>query len=213
MRTSHLLAFLMIMTMGLSVFAATFAQAKCRESSQRIPTSNADCVGSAQVWEGSVWEGKSGKTEYFAWVTGGCTDHGDIVVRVDIAGRSDKTWRLTSEVQRKRSKTAHSIRGIYCCTEDSDICDRSEITAQACLDKYYDSPASEDCRNETASVSNFRCNIGAECPGSENRCEEGSSGDDCDVDGWKETSIIATFKEALALNSCNGALTKGDCPP
>ena len=97
-----------------------------------------------------------------------CSDIGIVVARINISsgGYLGEDYHLealhdgTPNVNYARSK----IKGVYCCEDISQICSKSEITAESCLDRFADSPAGHSCKNSSAAVNaNYDCVITADC--------------------------------------------------
>ena len=98
-----------------------------------------------------------------------CSDIGKVVAKIDMdlfSSGSIESFRLealhdgTPNVSYARSK----IKGVYCCEDISQICSKSEITAESCLDRFADSSAGHSCKNSSAAVNaSYECVITADC--------------------------------------------------
>lgn len=90
------------------------ASAAC-ERDKRISHRDAECLA-------AEWHNPSGMS-IFGWymVRNYCASQGTVVVKIDIKDAQDDTLHLTTSEMRTGT-TRTRIRGIYCCTDLSDIC-------------------------------------------------------------------------------------------
>ena len=83
-----------------------------------------------------------------------CPEHvpqyGSVVAKVDLKSAMDRTLRLDDGDGRDGS-TVHRIRGISCCSDIGELCNRSDVvTDNGCLARFHRmGPASGTCYTET----------------------------------------------------------------
>ena len=130
-----------------------------------------------------------------------CSDIGDVVARVDVDGKipgdfGDFTVVLT-DGRLSQTNTSYKVKGVYCCEDFSDLCNRSDI-ADSCLEMFTRSPGSYWCSNVSAGFdSDGRCAITAECA-------NGSG-------GYPSANITVKLADADDIRNCAGSLELGDC--
>ena len=90
------------------------------------------------------------------------------------------------------------IKGVYCCEDLSQICSKSNLTAELCLDRFAHSPADYSCSNSSAAVNaSYECVITADCAGG--------------IKGSQTSSIAVRYGNADNLCSSEGYLKVGGC--
>ena len=134
-----------------------------------------------------------------------CPEYGTLVAKVDVEGASDRTLHL-ADIDERRGSTLYRVRGIYCCSDLSALCELGQADMDAgCLGKFErESSAARTCVNATASSSvsggNRSCTIVADCERS---------------GGWQmgsaRTRITLPWSDVDDLENCNGRLTVGPC--
>ena len=203
--------------LGLFAFAAAMvvagaAYASCGIS-DRLTFHHSECVHG--WWDNNEWPKKS---TFGAQVQNDCHLWGKVVVKVDLASCSDKTWHFTNANTRRGSEACR-VRGIYCCQDLSDLCDRDDMVTRAnCEIEWNKSSASESCTpaggttytsgstspvNITAHRNESACGINAKC---EYITPEWTLSE-------RQTYIRVFFLTTKDLVNCNGDLKKPeDCP-
>ena len=178
-----------VFAVALAAALAGQAHASCG-SSQRIAYTNADCLG-------AYWENKSFPIKGKAGAWSMCSALGKVVVKVDRKSGSDWTWHLNDGEMRENSG-GYFIQGISCCRDLSDLCNKSEINADSCLDRFEDSRVDESCTDLYAGVNSIhQCVIRARCP---------------DSNGDQNWQIVAVdWRDASKLTYCNGTLQVDGC--
>ena len=164
------------------------------EGSNRIDHDAADCLDAD--WDNSTNWLSHGKV----WARSQCSDSGTVVAKVDIKNAKDKTWHLNDDSKRSSGTGIYNVRNVYCCADLSDLCNKSDIHTQACVDEFEKSSAASTCRNTYAGVNsnNRQCDIHSEC--------QLINGYD-----YTNTSIAAKFSETETLVNCKGYLKVGSC--
>jgi len=166
--------------LGLLAFAAIMvvagaAYASC-SSSNRLTFHHSECLHG--WWDNNDWPKKS---TFGARMEEHCDGWGKVVAKVDLASCSDKTWHFTSANTRRGSEACR-VRGIYCCTDISDLCNKSDVmTVAGCTRQWNKSDASDGCelsggeptvagtilgtgvQSVTASSANYTCSFWAKC--------------------------------------------------
>ena len=137
-----------------------------------------------------------------------CSGYGEVVAKVDLKSAMDRTLHLNDGDWRD-GQTSHRIRGISCCKDTGDLCNRSDVvTDEGCLARFLEvSPAASRCRNPTASAAisgeDYNCTITAKCL--------------CGYFGpkpyYKDTSVTVPYSELDDLKICGGELKPGGCRP
>ena len=93
-----------------------------------------------------------------------CPEYGKVVAKVDLKSAMDRTLHLNDGSQRDGS-TIHRIRGISCCSDIGELCNRSDIVTDAgCVAQFNRvSSAAWTCVDETASAAisgeNYNCTV------------------------------------------------------
>ena len=181
--------------MALAVLAATAlapgsAYAACG-SSNRIASSSANCLNAS--WDNGthLWTHSSASARNV------CSDLGTVVAKVDIRGATDWTWHLTNDTTRQGTSD-HNFRGVYCCSDLSDLCSISDIVnATSCTTQFDSSPASDTCNNVSMSRSTKNCVVTADC------LEATGSTD-------RNTSALKVYYHHTdEVQNCHGDLMKG----
>ena len=147
--------------MALAVLAATAlapgsAYAACG-SSNRIASSSANCLSAG--WDNGthLW------THSYVEARNDCSDLGTVVAKVDIRDGRDFTWHLTNGNIRY-GQSDHNFRGVYCCSDLSDLCSKSDVVNNTgCTTQFDSSPASDTCNNVSMSTDSKNCVITADC--------------------------------------------------
>ena len=192
----------------LAAFAAIVLPAEPRASctgGDRIWHGDADCLKAS--WRNKKWPKKN---RYDAQSL--CSEHGTVVAKVDIEHHKDETWTLITSI--KETGGVHNdydVKGIYCCADLSDLCNKSDITESVCRTRFAKSPADENCKDEDISVTDdHRCNISAQC-----EYHEPFGDPDTPNRGWivrwNDASITTTIKHVDELRNCDGTLKASDC--
>ena len=118
----------------LSLFAAGPVQADC-EWSDRIEKDSAECLSGG--FENHTWPDKD-----TAWVKNECPELGTVVAKVDRKDAPDWTKWLEGSGQVNMSGSQGNIRSIHCCSDLSDLCNKSDIiNAANCIAAFEQSPA------------------------------------------------------------------------
>ncbi len=134
-----------------------------------------------------------------------CPDYGRVVAKVDLRSAMDRTLHLDDGDWRDGS-TVHSIRGISCCSDSGDLCNRSDVlNDEGCLARFLQvSSAAATCENATARYSGERgtCTIAADCLWADpNRV----------VHPYKHTRILVPFPDLDEVRNCHGRFKPGPC--
>ncbi|MCY3754358.1 MAG: hypothetical protein OXG99_09760 [Alphaproteobacteria bacterium] len=198
--------------LGLLTFAAIMvvagaAYASC-SSSNRLTFHHSECLHG--WWDNNDWPKKS---TFGAQMMEHCVGWGKVVAKVDLASCTDKTWHLTNTNKRKGSEACR-VRGIYCCTDISDLCNKSDLMSiESCTSQWNKSPASNSCElsgGETytsgstsptpVTWSDENCNFWAKCQYVKPDWTLGE----------KQASIKDVhWPEADEVYNCNGVLKEG----
>ena len=174
------------------------AEASQCSRGERVDHRNAECLSAS--WKN---RGLFKKSPY--QVSNQCSEYGKVVAKVDLASASDRTLHLIDDLPRD-GDTRHRIRSISCCSDISDLCNRSDVvTDEGCLARFRQSPASKKCWNASASAAisgdDYSCNVSA----------------DCEYIDWAKqrqqwhTNITVPWLELDDVNNCSGWLTRGMC--
>ena len=100
-----------------------------------------------------------------------CHDLGKVVAKVDLSIVADRNWTFPyGHTAWKEGSIAGgaSVRGLYCCTDVSDLCNPEDlVTPASCGDRWAESQADSVCTDETFEVVNDGrdCRIRATCTG------------------------------------------------
>ena len=173
-------------------FTALFAgqvHAAC-EKSKRMQHYNAECLEAS-------YKNRGWLKDSYAKAKNKCTEYGKVVAKVDIRHSADQTWDLNDGNEREYKNDWQHIRGVFCCTDLSDLCNKSDIVnTSSCNQKFRESPASATCADSLA----IGINEKAECVFNTN------------CDGGLSTTVLAVaWPDAADLYNCNGTLTLGSC--
>ena len=104
--------------LAASIILAGGAQAAC-EWSDRIAMDDAECLSGG--WQNQAWPNKD-----TAWVKNECSALGTVVAKIDRKDARDWTLRLKNDFTVTMSGNAGNVRGIYCCSDLSDLCSKRE---------------------------------------------------------------------------------------
>lgn len=156
-----------LLVMALVLVAGT-AWANCGPS-QRIDVEEADCLDGE--WTNRMWPNHD-----TAWVENKCADLGTVVAKVDRANANDWTKTLDSDARESMSGAGTLttyVRGISCCSDLSELCNRIEIeNEEMCEARFNQSPASQGlegtggpmgCDFVQAKLDEKHCAITADC--------------------------------------------------
>ncbi len=184
----------------LLLLPAAPANAAC-DGNKRVDHRNAECL---DAW----WDNRGVLRKNRYRVQNMCADYGKVVAKVDLKSARDRTLHLTNG-NRRYGRTLHAIRGVSCCADLGNLCNRSDVvTDDTCRRRFLASPAASYCipRSITAKASisgdNYRCMLSARClkqPGGENRPY------------YVPSMITVQWLDAPKVKNCNGWLTLGDC--
>ena len=174
------------------------AEASQCSRGERVDHRNSECL---YAW----WKNRGLLKKSPFQVRNQCSEYGKVVAKVDLAWASDRTLHLIDDIPRD-GDTRHRIRSISCCSDISDLCNRSDVvTDEGCLARFRQSPASKKCWNASASAAisgdDYSCNVSA----------------DCEYFDWgmqrlqRHTNITAPWLELDDVNNCSGWLTRGMC--
>ena len=184
-----------VFALVLTAALAGEAHASCG-SSQRIDHDDADCLDAG--WDNSTNWLSHGK----AWARNLCPEHGTVVAKVDIKGGKDKTWYLKDGDKKSEGTNVLNTREISCCSDLSDICDTSDLSADGCLHNFRGSSANDTCLDVSTSInSDHQCTITARCRRQDNFLF------------WASATV--DFDEVRDLHNCTsglkGKLEVGGC--
>ena len=173
------------------------AEASCGKGS-RVDHRDAECLSAN--WDN---RGVLRKSPYH--VRNMCPDYGRVVAKVDLRSAMDRTLQLDDGDWRDGS-TIHSIRGISCCSDSGDLCNRSDVlNDEGCLARFLQaSSAAATCKNATARYSGERgtCTIAAECLWANPHHV---------VFPYKHTRILVPFPDLDEVQNCYGRFKPGPC--
>ena len=177
---------------------ATTADASCGSGS-RVNHRDAECLSAS--WKN---RGVLKKSPYH--VRNMCPEYGKVVAKVDLKSAMDRTLHLDDGSQRDGT-TIHRIRGISCCSDIGELCNRSDIVTDAgCVAQFNRvSSAAWTCVDETASAAisgeNYNCTVTARCEGRH----------DPVFHQYRTTSITVPWLDLRDVNNCYGNLRRGPC--
>ena len=207
--------------LGLLAFAAGMVIAGAAYAScginDRVTFHHTECLHG--WWDNNSWPKKS---TFGAQVQNDCHLWDTVVVKVDLASCSDKTWHLNN-TNKRRGSEACRVNGIYCC-KDLGVCRKKDyVTIDGCTDQWNDSPASDTCdlsggetytsnpngtspedflSSVVASSDNYTCSFWAKC---EYTADDGTTQEN-------STSIKGVhWLKADDVVNCNGELKKDSC--
>ncbi len=179
------------------LLSADAALAACSKGN-RVNHRDAECLSAS--WNN---RGVLRKSPYH--VRNMCPDYGTVVAKVDLKSAMDRTLHLDDGDERDGS-TIHRIRGISCCSDSGDLCNRSDVLTDAgCLARFRQvSPAAGTCTNATATFSgeNNTCTIAAECEWIDPEHA---------VFPYMPTGIVIPFPDLDEVQNCGGLLRRGPC--
>ena len=133
MNGTFLLRFALAAAM-LSLLVSGTVQAAC-EWSDRIDKDSAECLSGG--WENRSWPYKD-----TAWVKNECSDLGTVVAKVDRKDAADWTKWLEGDGKVNMSGADGNVRGIHCCSDLGQLCNRSDIlNPDGCIAEFEESPA------------------------------------------------------------------------
>ena len=182
------------------------AEAAC-EKSKRVSHRDAECLSAGQG------NRAASKMNSFH-VQNMCPAYGRVVARVDLRDARDRTLTLDDGARRDDS-TIHRIGGIFCCSDSSTLCNRSDVVTDAgCRSRFVEaSSAIWTCGTDnlaaTASISgeSYNCTITAGC--------EPAWAHHSTVFWtypYMVSSITVPWTELDEVSNCDGVLTLGPCP-
>ncbi|MCY4500323.1 MAG: hypothetical protein OXE57_02010 [Alphaproteobacteria bacterium] len=182
---------------ALLLFPVSAAAGSC-SSENRVDHRNAECL--------YAWWKNRGLLKKSPWhVSNQCPELGKVVAKVDLVAARDRTIHLTDRIPRD-GDTRHRIRNVYCCSDLSAACNRSDILSDAACVRQFErgSPAARTCRNAAATYSgeNQSCAISAECRG---RVAPGGEL------AYKDTSIAVPIAALGDVHNCDGWLHDEAC--
>ena len=185
-----------LLAAAFMLLPATTAEASC-STGNRVDHRDAECL--------SAWWKNRGllkKSPYH--VRNMCTEYGKVVAKVDLRSARDRTIHLTDGLPRD-GDTRHRIRGISCCSDIGELCNRSDIvTDEGCAARFNRvSPANGSCWKETATAvisgDNYDCRISAMCM----------------ISGtmflYRHSSISVPWLDLDEVRNCDSRLTRGPC--
>ena len=165
----------------------------------RVDHKDAECLSAS--WKN---RGVLKKSPYH--VRNMCPEYGKVVAKVDLVSAMDRTLHLDDGSQRDGS-TIHRIRGISCCSDTGELCNRSDVVTDAgCVAQFNRvSSAAWTCVDETASAAisgeNYNCTVTARCEGRH----------DPVFHQYRTTSITVPWLDLGDVNNCYGDLRRGPC--
>ena len=189
-----------LLAVALILLPASTAEASC-STGNRVNHRDAECLSAS--WKN---RGVLKKSPYH--VRNMCPEYGKVVAKVDLKSAMDRTLHLDDGSQRDGT-TIHRIRGISCCSDIGELCNRSDIVTNAgCVAQFNRvSSAAWTCINETASAAisgeNYNCTVTA-------RCEVRY---DPIFPQYKTTSITVPWLDLGDVSNCEGYLRRGPCTP
>ena len=187
-----------LLAVALMLLPATTAEASC-STGNRVDHRDAECLSAS--WKN---RGVLKKSPYH--VRNMCPEYGKVVAKVDLVSAMDRTLHLDDGSQRDGS-TIHRIRGISCCSDTGELCNRSDVVTDAgCVAQFNRvSSAAWTCVDETASAAisgeNHNCTVTARCEGRH----------DPVFHQYRTTSITVPWLDLGDVNNCYGDLRRGPC--
>ena len=186
-----------VLAVALVLGSAGAAEASCGKGN-RVNHRDAECLSAS--WNN---RGVLRKSPYR--VRNMCPEYGSVVAKVDLASAMDRTLRLDDGESRDGS-TIHRIRGISCCSDTGELCNRSDVLTDAgCLARFRQvSSAARTCRSATATYSGETrtCTIAAECLQADPKVV---------LFPYMPTGIVIPFPELDEVHNCGGLLRRGPC--
>ena len=187
-----------LLAAALMLLPATAAAGSCSPG-DRVDHKDAECLSAS--WNN---RGVLKKSPYH--VRNMCPEYGKVVAKVDLVSAMDRTLHLDDGSQRDGS-TTHRIRGISCCSDTGELCNRSDVVTDAgCVAQFNRvSSAAWTCVDETASAAisgeNYNCTVTARCEGRH----------DPVFHQYRTTSITVPWLDLGDVNNCYGNLRRGPC--
>ena len=120
MRFYGIHASLAVFALALGVMLVGQAHASCSDDGDRIDYEDAECLA-------AEWNNYLGFTPALIAVKNKCSDLGKVVARIDIWGHPGYTIHLTDGLWVENSPGFTYIQDIYCCTDLSDLCNKSDL--------------------------------------------------------------------------------------
>ena len=186
-----------LLAVALILLPASTAEASC-STGNRVDHRDAECLSAS--WKN---RGVLKKSPYH--VRNMCPEYGKVVAKVDLKSAKDRTLHLDDR-SRRDGTTIHRIRGISCCSDTGELCNRSDVLTDAgCLARFQQvSPAAGTCRDATATVSseNRTCTIAAECAWAD---------PDDVLFPYMPTGIVIPYPDLDEVHNCGGYLRRGPC--
>ena len=187
-----------LLAVALILLPAITAEASC-STGNRVDHRDAECLSAS--WKN---RGVLKKSPYH--VRNMCPEYGKVVAKVDLKSAMDRTLHLNDGSQRDGT-TIHRIRGISCCSDIGELCNRSDVVTDAgCVAQFNRvSSAAWTCVDETASAAisgeNYNCTVTARCEGRH----------DPVFHQYRTTSITVPWLDLGDVNNCYGNLRRGPC--
>ena len=187
-----------LLAVALILLPAITAEASC-STGNRVDHRDAECLSAS--WKN---RGVLKKSPYH--VRNMCPEYGKVVAKVDLKSAMDRTLHLDDGSQRDGT-TIHRIRGISCCSDIGELCNRSDVVTDAgCVAQFNRvSSAAWTCVDETASAAisgeNYNCTVTARCEGRH----------DPVFHQYRTTSITVPWLDLGDVNNCYGNLRRGPC--
>ena len=187
-----------LLAAALMLLPATTAAGSCSPG-DRVDHKDAECLSAS--WKN---RGVLKKSPYH--VRNMCPEYGKVVAKVDLVSAMDRTLHL-DDGSRRDGTTIHRIRGISCCSDIGELCNRSDVVTDAgCVAQFNRvSSAAWTCVDETASAAisgeNYNCTVTARCEGRH----------DPVFHQYRTTSITVPWLDLGDVNNCYGYLRRGPC--
>ena len=191
------IAAIALLAVALLLLPADAEAGQCSRP-ERVNHRDAECLSAS--WKN---RGLLKKSPYS--VSNQCSEYGKVVAKVDLVSAGDRTLHLTDSHPRD-GDTRHRIRGIYCCSDLSTLCNRSDVESDAgCLKLFErESTAAATCASATATYSseNGTCTISAECR------PRDAPGQDMYA---SRTRVTVPATDVDEVHNCNGWLHSEAC--
>ncbi len=129
-------------------------------NSYRTYHGDAECLEG--WWRNSRWPDRP-TTSYSARNL--CSEYGKVVAKIDRKGIVDTQWTLKNGDKKTGGSTA-KVQNIWCCTDLSDLCNKSDITGKKCKDFWEDSEAKDSCSYPSGwyiKVKEKKCALRVQC--------------------------------------------------
>ena len=183
---------------GVLLLLPVSAAAGSCSAGNRVNHRDAECL---YAW----WKNRGLLKKSPYHVSNQCPELGRVVAKVDLVSASDRTIHLTDGIPRD-GDTRHRIRNIYCCSDLSAACNRSDLFSDAACVRQFEreSSATRTCRNAAATYAseNRSCTVSAECRG---RVAPGGEFI------YKDTSITVPIAALGDVHNCDGWLHDEAC--